>query len=366
MIYHPRCWSLLAALLLGLAACTSNPPANAPAPPAAAPTAPAALAAPTTATPPSQPPTQSAAPTPVALDLAIVSVAGWYAPAYLMTDRGLLAEEGIKGDWVSAGIAEAVRSVVSGSVPLGLLGSDPSLVAASKGAPIHEIAAYFQQPVYDVMGAPNVRRVADLRGQQVAVAQTAGATTHLVRLFLEANGLQPSDYDLIVGGGNPERLAAVQSGVAAAAVVSDPANFVALEQGFNSLGNITSVVPEYDFSAWWGYQPWLQEHPNLAVRFLKAQLRARRWLNDPAHRADFLAVIQDRLKVSPDIAEKVYLYYTRDLPDAIAPDLRLNERATARTIEVAGATDEITRPYPAPTQFFEPSYLDRATRELGT
>ena len=93
--------------------------------------------------------------------------------------------------------------MVSGSVPLGLLGSDPSLVAASKGAPIREIAAYFQQPVYDVMGAPSIRRVADLRGQQIAVAQTAGATTHLVRLFLDANGFQPNDYDLIVAAAIP-------------------------------------------------------------------------------------------------------------------------------------------------------------------
>jgi NitT/TauT family transport system substrate-binding protein len=363
--FRPPWWSALGGLLLGLLSCTSNTPASTPAAPGATPSAAAVAAVPAAATL-GQTGSPSAAPTLVPLDLAIVSVAGWYAPAYLMTDRGLLVEEGIQGDWISAGIAEAVRSVVSGSAPLGLLGSDPSLVAASKGAPIREIAAYFQQPVYDVMGAPNYRRVADLRGEQIAVAQTAGATTHLVRLFLDANGLHAGDYDLIVGGGNPERLAAVQSGQAAAAVVSDPANFVAIEQGFNSLGNITSVVPEYDFSAWWGYQPWLQEHPDLAGRFLKAQLRARRWLSDPAHQADLLAVLQDRLKVSASIADKIYTYYTQDLPNAIAPDLRLNERATARTIEVAGATDEIARPYPAPAQFFEPSFLDSASRELGS
>jgi ABC-type nitrate/sulfonate/bicarbonate transport system substrate-binding protein len=239
-------------------------------------------------------------------------------------------------------------------------------VAASKGAPIRAIAGYFQQPVYDVISAPSYRSVADLRGQDVAVAQLAGSTVHLVRLFFDANGLRHGEYDLVAAGGVPERLAAVQAGRAAAAVLSDPANFIALDQGLNNLGNITSVVPVYDWSAWWAYQPWLQQNPELPVRLLKAQLRGRRWMSDPAHRADVLAVLEERLKVSPELAEKTYRYYTQDFPNAIAPDLRFDERATLRTIEVLGEQDAIERPYPTPAQLWEPAYLERALREVGS
>ncbi len=100
------------------------------------------------------------------------------------------------------------------------------------------------------------------------------------------------------------------------------------------------------------------------MRLLKAQLRGRRWFADPARRADALAVLQERMRVSPDVAEKVYLAYAQDWPNALAPDLRFNERATARTIETAGELGEIERPYPSPSQLQEPQYLERALREV--
>jgi ABC-type nitrate/sulfonate/bicarbonate transport system substrate-binding protein len=367
MRHYSRPRALLAAIgLLALAtACAPSaapaaPPAKPPAgqPPAAAPAAqapqPAAPAAPT------------APPAPVNLDLGIISGAGYYIPAYLATDRGFLEQEGITADWVVAGTPEAVRAVVSGSVKVGLLGSDPCVVAVTKSAPIRQIAGFLHKPTYDIVGEKGMAGLADLRGKDVGVSSVASGTAVLARAFFAARGLQRGDYDLVVAGGNSERIVALQSGRLGAALLADPGNFVALEQGYAHLGNILDVIPDYDFAGWWANTTWLQQEPDVVVRFLKAQIRARRWLNDPTNRGGVLAVLQERLKVTPSIAEKIYTYYTREVPDALSRDLAFSERATAKTIEIVGELGDIERPFPAPSQFFEPSYRERALRELGS
>jgi NitT/TauT family transport system substrate-binding protein len=267
---------------------------------------------------------------------------------------------------VLAATPDSIRAVVSGSVSIGLLGSDGCIVAVTKGAQIRQVGASLIKPTYDIIGEKGMSGLADLKGKDVGVSSVASGTAILARTFFRAKGLQQGDYDLVVAGGNTERIAALQSGKVGAALLSDPGNFVTLEQGYVHLGNIMDVIPDYDFSAWWVNQPWAQQHPEVVVRFLKAQIRALRWLNDPANRDGVLAVLQERLKVTPTIADKIYTYYTHDVPDALARDLSFNERATTKTIETAGELGEIERPYPPATQFYEPSYLSQAQRELGS
>src|SRR5919202_1214055 len=269
--------------------------------------APSAAPAPAPAAPAK--PVGGAAPGAVNLDMAIISGAGYYIGGYLATDRGFLEQEGINGEWVVAGTPESIRAVVSGSVPVGLLGSDGCIVAVTKGAQIRQVGASLIKPTYDIIGEKGMSGLADLKGKDVGVSSVASGTAVLARAFFRAKGLQPGDYDLIVAGGNTERIAALQSGKVGAALLSDPGNFVTLEQGYAHLGNILDVIPDYDFSGWWANMPWAQQNPDLTVRFLKAQIRAMRYLYEPANREGVLAVLQERLKVSTSIADKIYTYY---------------------------------------------------------
>src|SRR5947209_6944763 len=140
----PRRWTSRAAALAAglslLAACApggatpANPTGGAPASgpsAAAAPSGGSAAGAPSgaVAAAPTSAPPSAARPTPEAVDIAIISGGGYYIPGYLATDRGFLEQEGIQGEWVVAGTPESIRSVVSGSVGIGLLGTDGSIVA---------------------------------------------------------------------------------------------------------------------------------------------------------------------------------------------------------------------------------------------
>src|SRR5581483_6446890 len=159
-----RLVALGGALGVALAACSpsATPPATGGA--RAAPTAaPPAAAAPASTAPAATAATQ-AAPAPVGLDIGIISGAGYYIPGYLATDRGFLEQEGIKGEWVVAGTPESIRSVVSGSVGIGLLGTDGSIVAVTKGASLRQVGSLLVKPTYDVIGTDRLQSIADLRG----------------------------------------------------------------------------------------------------------------------------------------------------------------------------------------------------------
>ena len=73
-----------------------------------------------------------------------------------------------------------------------------------------------------------------------------------------------------------------------------------------------------------------------------------------------------QIQASPAIAARIYDYYTHEVPDALARDLQLNERATTKTIEIVGELGELTAPYPPARQFLAPEHLQRVLRDLGS
>src|SRR5262249_61493777 len=94
-------------------------------------------------------------------------------------------------------------------------------------------------------GRARYQWTADLGGRAGGGSSGASGTAVLARAFFEANGLHRGEYDLVPSGGNTERLAALTSGAIGAALLSDPGNFITLDQGYRHLGRITSALPHY-------------------------------------------------------------------------------------------------------------------------
>ena len=82
-------------------------------------------------------------------------------------------------------------------------------------------------PIYTLIVPPSIQTYADLRGRRLAVAGVTDPLNVILIRMLDANGLQPADYDLVPVGGTPERLAAVQGG----AVSREPPHPVRRLQG---------------------------------------------------------------------------------------------------------------------------------------
>ncbi len=100
-----------------------------------------------------------------------------------------------------------------------------------------------------ICAAPHSARTASLRGQR-----------SLSGVCSRPRGWKyPRDYKLINVGGTPQALAALASGQIAAAPLSLPVNFVAEEQGFNTIGRFIDVIPHYQLSVYSVLRPWAEK-----------------------------------------------------------------------------------------------------------
>src|SRR5438105_1694187 len=90
-------------------------------------------------------------------------------------------------------------------------------------------------------GMPEVRAADELNLE-------SGSTVLLQKILL-AHGLKyPDHYDILTVGGTPARYAAVKKGAVAAAMVTIPTSYEAKEDGLNVLANISTYLPDYQFT----------------------------------------------------------------------------------------------------------------------
>src|SRR4051794_32346335 len=218
-IQSPRAWGALAlgASLL-LAACT--PAASPPAPAApSAPQAPAAAAPPAApvAAPTSPPPRQA-----VRIPYAAPSLGS--LPLWLTYDGGYFEREGldVTMEYIASGTTLA-QALLSGDVPMASAGQETAISTGVQGADLVIVGVSLDRPLFWISAPPSIAAPVDLRSKRVGVSRFGSASDTVLRYYLPTVGLQPErDVAILQLGGNPEMVAALETGATDAAVLSPP------------------------------------------------------------------------------------------------------------------------------------------------
>jgi NitT/TauT family transport system substrate-binding protein len=361
---HHATLLVLALGLLGACSGPSSQPAAAPATarPAGGAAAPPAAAAPTaapgaSAQAPSGPLRQT--------ELGVVALVSYMYPMWIAVEKGFNAQQGLNVEITTLQTNEAVAALVSGSLDVLMCPSDGCVTAVSKGAQIRMVNDYLTQAPYDLMARPEIGSVADLRGKKVGVSSLTTGSGSLARIMLTSQGLKPEDYTLVQAGGNPARYAALQSGGIDAAMLSDPANFEAMLDGYRNLLSFSQVVPQYSFTSNWVLNDWIGQagNPDVLVRFQAAQIAANRWAQEPANKAALLDVIMQHTNTSAAIAERVYDFYVVQNPGVMGvDDLRTEPiESVVRILREEGTVTDL----PPTSQWRDGSYIQRARELVG-
>ena len=131
--------------------------------------------------------------------------------------------------------------------------------------------------------------------------------------------------------------------------------------GFNLIGKVTDTFPNYLLSSFSVRRDWAKAHRSEVVRFLKAVLQARRWLEENRKAgAEFLA---KELDIKPQLAEKGLDYYLTH--QAWEPDLSIDMDGLKTVVEIYAEQAELKGPIPSPDKYVNLSYLKEAQKELG-
>ena len=285
-----------------------------------------------------------------------------YAPLWVASGMGFLKREGLDAEVTAMrGTAPAMQALVSESIHVALAANDGVIGLVEKGMDLTMIAAG-AKTTHMIMGGKGFKTYEDLRGATLGSSTLTSGTAFLLKRVLKAHGLEyPRDYKLINVGGSGPAFTALSTGAIAAAILAVPINFRAQEMGFNLIGKVSDIFPNYLLSSFSVRRQWAAEHRDEVVRFLKAVLRARRWLEENKKAgAEFLA---KELEIKPKLAEKGLDYYLTHR--AWEPDLNIDLEGLRTVIEIYAEQADIKGPVPSPKKYLDLSYLQEAWKELG-
>jgi NitT/TauT family transport system substrate-binding protein len=224
------CSSPLVVVALALATCA--PPADAP---AASPAQPAQAAQAATA--------ETAAPPPrLPLRVVYPSLGSGQAPLWIAVETGLFREQGLDVEaLLISGSDKALVALLSGEVPIAILASGAMVSTVARGADLVYVAsAGSTKLMFQLMAQSQVTSVEQLRGQPVGATGRGSQADFALRYALRRLGLDP-EQDIVfraIAGGEPQMLAAMQSGAIMAGALNPPYDYFAEQAGFRSLARM--------------------------------------------------------------------------------------------------------------------------------
>ena len=283
-----------------------------------------------------------------------------YIDVYVAQARGFNAEQGL--DVESTAFPDpgtASRAFVSGSLDFANIGLDYMIRAAEQtGNNVAVIAGQDRRPPFALIGTADVASYDSLRGQVLAVVGPNDGTTLLLKRMLAANGLRDGDYEMQVVGGTPNRIAAMQAGVAKAGMIAPPSFFTLLDGGMRLLGLSSDYVPEYAFSNHSVRRDWAERNRDTVVRYLAAIVKADQWIADPANREEVIRILAESTRNPPEMARRAWDYVEQI--DARSRDGEVYPAGVAAIIEQLGEIGDLPRPLPSPERYIDRRYLEQA------
>jgi NitT/TauT family transport system substrate-binding protein len=224
-------------------------------------------------------------------------------------EKGFFARENIDLDVTYMTPDLVIKALLAGTVDLSRSGAHFGLIAAARGGEIKIIGGSTYGYPYQVIGQPQLKSLADLKGQKIAGASLASITTTIFKDVMQRQGIPPTAYTLLFVGGSPERFQAVSSGqVAASLAEAPPFNFRSIDAGRKVLLNYSDEIRNLLYTAYFASNKSLAQNRALFTRFMRAMGQAMQWLNDPANEKAVIEVMMQRLKIDEATAERTYKF----------------------------------------------------------
>jgi ABC-type nitrate/sulfonate/bicarbonate transport system substrate-binding protein len=253
---------------------------------------------------------------------------------------------------LAAGTADIVHSAADNAVAMVETAHEDVIVVAGGDSGMNE---FFVRP--------EIKSFADIRGHRLVVDAPNTAFALLGKKILLKNGLKEGNYELKAAGNSGLRFKAMtEDKENVAAILGLPISLQAEAAGMKNLGRAVDLLGPYQGGVIFVMRPWAQANAPLLERYLAAYVESVRWVLDPAHRADAVAMLGDKLKLTPDVAERTYKILVEPA-FGLAPDAKLDLDGFKSML---GLRAEIEGGQPAaPERYIDLGYYQRAVQATG-
>jgi NitT/TauT family transport system substrate-binding protein len=233
-----------------------------------------------------------------------------HAKFFVAKDKGLFEQEGLDVELIQfANSADGLSALRAKKLDIGAFGTTAPLVHADKGADIRIIGGVMGEDaaiVTTAEKAKSIRTVKDLRGKKVATVRLASGDAVLRGALRRAGINWKKDLQIFELKNPPAVLEAVKSGQVDAGVIWGPHDVRAEEQGLKIVARSHDLAPGHPCCRLTVNAEELKSEANVWPRFVRAILRAEKFTQTPANRAETIAIIQKYLKIEPALIEKAY------------------------------------------------------------
>src|SRR3954470_3057509 len=280
---------------------------------------------------------------------------------YVAIEKKLYEAENLKVDTFVAGAAvQVLQQLMGGSLNIAQAATDQSLRAILRGAPIRIVAGAASNAPFRLVAAKSITSWSDLRGKTISVGGLTDVTLYFLRVMARKNGLADQDYDLLFGGGTSNRFAQLASGAVAAAMLTNPVDFSALEQGYVDLGSVPQYLPNWAQNNILVDTRWAAQNRATVRAFLRAQIKATKYIYEPANRDEVIAILAKHTRTAPNIAAATYDLYIKQ--SVIARGAALFEDGIKANFDALVALGDLTAAPPL-DRFVDPSFLAEAAKQ---
>ncbi len=245
-------------------------------------------------------------------------------PLFIGIHAGLFRDEGLDAQWILIRSNVIAPALIAGEIDVAAAAGSTMRVAA-RGAPLKAIFFPFYKSTFVLVGAPEIKRVQDLKGKVIGTTGPRNSTQIAASMVLRHNGLNPDkDVTFFTVGGGETILAALEAKTIHAMAVNPDMAFLMKKKGFHELGFLADLAPW----PWGGYA-------TSDAKLLREHDKIKRWMR---------AMVRSLLLMANNKEETIRIAmaefgYPRDVTEAAA-----NVSTKAINLQApGGAEDEIMR-----------------------
>jgi ABC-type nitrate/sulfonate/bicarbonate transport system substrate-binding protein len=202
---------------------------------------------------------------------------------------------------------------------------------------------------------------ADVRGKALVVDAPNTAYALQGIKVLQTHGLKvDADYKLNPVGNGTHRLEAMmKGGDNAAAIMNLPFSAQAQEAGMKSLGRVNDMLGPYQAGGAFVLRAWAKAHARALENYLAGYIESLRWVVDKNNRAEAIALLMDKRKLSRSLAERSYDLMIEP-GFGFNPDAKLSADGFNNVLKLRQEIEH--GPAPDPAKYLDLSYYDRALK----
>jgi ABC-type nitrate/sulfonate/bicarbonate transport system substrate-binding protein len=284
-------------------------------------------------------------------------------PFLMAMVRGTFAAYNLDVDFLATRTEPlSMQYLVSNSIDMVIASPGVVLQAVEAGATVTMIGGLQNKMTYALVARPEIRTLADLRGQSLATDQVRGTIPALTKALIAPSGLQADrDYELRVVGAISERFAAMAANQVAATLLAPPWDTRARGEGYTILSTTLQDLPPMQWNVYIVERGWANANRDALARFLAAVRLNADWLYDPSNREEAIRLLAADLSVDEAIIRENYAFMV-DQHQVYSRDAAFDRQGVERYITLFVGEGLVPAPAPPLERYADLSFWEESLR----